>query len=80
MQDSDGPQRWHRRIPFGAIGLALAFIVSIAGITWAVDLDETGVEVAPPSADTHHPAGSPAPPALPLAPGPHAISSASHGM
>ncbi|WP_369355849.1 hypothetical protein [Streptomyces sp. cg2] len=52
-----------RRIPFGGIGLALALAVSVTGVAWTAGLDETGVEVAPPSTDPlHHPSAAPAPP------------------
>ncbi|PNE40981.1 MULTISPECIES: hypothetical protein [Streptomyces] len=65
LQRDGGEREGRRRIPFGAIGLTLALACSIAGIVWTAGLDETGVEVAPPSGDTLRPAATPAPPPSP---------------
>ncbi|KUL51390.1 hypothetical protein ADL22_06220 [Streptomyces sp. NRRL F-4489] len=64
MRESDSAtERRQRRphgIPYGAIGLCLALVLSVAGIAWAAGLDESGVEVAPSGADTLRPVATPA--------------------
>ncbi|MEU7641678.1 hypothetical protein ACFXPZ_07170 [Streptomyces sp. NPDC059101] len=61
MRESGSARDGRRCVPLGAIGLTLALAASVAGIAWAVGLDETGVEVAPPSSDTLRPAATTAP-------------------
>ncbi|MGG2464660.1 hypothetical protein ACO0M4_33705 [Streptomyces sp. RGM 3693] len=61
MRESGSARDGRRCAPLGALGLALALAASVAGIAWAVGLDETGVEVAPPGIDTLRPAATPAP-------------------